>query len=215
MNYIKTVVVKNFKDTDFIIFTGDNIDNADPRELYWFLKKIKKIKIRTYVLIGNHDVFKSKGLDKKFYMKMVRHELGFYHSNKAHYVIKKGNIVFVVADSAKEIFPAPNGYFNKQELRWLDETLEKYKDKKVVIIQHFPLLDTNVSGHSLWKKEDYLEVLKKHDNVIAIVSGHYHKNYEKNIGGIYHILTPSCQNGRYKIIKIDKNDYSIYTSLIE
>lgn len=208
--------IKDYKDIDFVVFTGDNIDRAEIDDLRLFLTIAKKIKKRTYLLIGNHDVVKSGGLDKKYYMKLVRHFMGFYHSSKPHYVFQKNGIVFIVLDGTKEHFPGPNGYFKAQELIWLDKMLTKYEDKKVVILQHYPLIDTKSKSHNTYKKEEYFEVLKKHKNVMAIISGHFHKNFEVKQDGIWHISTYNFRaNEYYKIIEIDTDNNEVYTSLIQ
>ena len=212
-NFVKTI--NKTSNIDFVVFTGDNIDVANLRDLKEFLKEVKKIRCRKFVLIGNHDVLKMQGLDKSLYMKTVQHYLGISHSNKPHYVFIRKGIVFVVLDGTKQIIPASNGYFNDDELKWFDEVLTKYEDKKVVVLQHYPLLDTNIIGHELYAKDKYEEVLKRHNNVIAIIAGHYHKNIEQNIDGICHIVTPPLRNNYYKIITIDCNDYSVYTTLVK
>lgn len=209
-------VNKNYKDIDFVVFTGDNIDRANKKDLLLFLDIIKDLHVKPYVLVGNHDLFKSHGLTKETYMSMVHKKLGHYHSKNANYVFKKKDIVFVVMNGVKEIIPMPNGYFRDEELVWLDKTLTKYSDKKVVILQHFPLLDARSSGHNLYKKENYEEILKKHDNVISIISGHYHENREEKIGNVHHIITKNFQNNSYyKLIEIDSNEDEIFTFLID
>lgn len=206
--------INSLENIDFVVFTGDNIDNANIDDLKSFLREIKRLKVRPYVLIGNHDVFQRRGPDKDLYMKTVRKYLGRYHSDKAHYTFIRRNIVFVVLDGTKQVIPGANGYFTRNELQWLDKILSKYQDKKVVIFQHYPLLDTKVESHMLYKKEEYLAVLNRHNNVISIISGHYHKNMEENINGIYHIVTPPLRDDNYKIITIDDENYSIYTFLV-
>lgn len=216
--YLKDFVQEinsKYTDIDFVVFTGDNIDKANPEDLLLFLKIIKHLNARPYVLVGNHDLFKYKNLTKDTYMSMVRKELGYYHSDKANYVIKKGNIVFVSMNGVKQIIPDPYGYFREDELEWLDKTLTKYKNKKVVILQHFPLIDSKSTNHNLYKKEEYERILSKHNNVISIISGHYHKNIEQRDGNIYHIVTKNFANNTcYKLIEIDK-DNMIYTYLID
>lgn len=205
-----------YEDLDFIIFTGDNIDKANPKDLDTFLTIIKGLKARPYVIAGNHDLFKSKGMTKEYYMQTVRKKLGSYHSNKSNYVFKKGDIVFITMNGVKELIPGANGYFRQEELIWLDKMLTKYKNKKLVIIQHFPLLNTFVKTHQLYKKEDYEQVLAKHNNVIAIVSGHYHENREEKEGDIYHIVTKNFSNNTYyKLIEIDEENNMVYTMLID
>lgn len=207
---------QNFKNLDFIVFTGDNIDKANPEDLKLFLKIIKNLKVKPYVLVGNHDLFKSHNLSKEKYMHLVRKELGFYHSNKPNYVFKKKDIVFIAMNGVKEVIPGSNGYYREDELFWLDKMLTRYSNKKVVILQHFPLLDTKAKNHSLYRKEDYEDVLKRHSNVISIVSGHYHENIEQKDGGIYHIVTNRFSNNTYyKLIEIDSDNDMIYTFLID
>ena len=206
--------INHYNDIDFVVFTGDNIDNPNIDDLENFLSEIRKIKFKTYVLIGNHDVFKYKNLDKVLYMKTVKKYLGAYHSDKPNYVFIKNGVVFIAMDGVKEVIPAPNGYYRESELEWLEKTLNKYHDKKVVILQHFPLIETNVEGHNTYARETYLELLKRHNNVMAVISGHYHKNKEEKINNVYHIVTKNFSNNRYyKIIEIDTDSDMIYTIL--
>ena len=205
-----------YDNLDFIIFTGDNIDHANPEDLDTFLTIIKGLKVRPYVIAGNHDLFKSKGMTKEYYMQTVRKKLGAYHSSKSNYVFKKGNIVFLTMNGVKEIIPGANGYYHQEELLWLDKMLTKYKNKKVIIFQHFPLLNTSVKSHKLYKKDDYEQILSKHNNVIGIISGHYHENREEREGDIYHIVTKNFSNNTdYKLIEIDEENNMVYTMLID
>ena len=57
-------------------------------------------------------------------------------------------------------------------------------------------------------------MLSKHNNVLAVVAGHFHKNDEISYNGVYHIVSPKASNGQYKIIEIDcDNDNEIFTIL--
>lgn len=209
-------VNKNFKDIDFVVFTGDNIDKANKKDLLLFLDIIKNLNVKPYVLVGNHDLFRLQKMTKENYMALVRKKLGHYHSKNANYVIKKKDVVFIAMNGVKEVIPMPNGYFHEDELIWLDKMLTKYSNKKVVILQHFPLLEAKSSGHNLYKKEVYEEILKKHNNVISIISGHYHENREEYQNGIHHIITLNFQNNTfYKFIEIDSNENEIFTFLID
>lgn len=209
-------VNKNYNDLDFVVFTGDNIDKANPKDLLLFLDIVKNLNVKPYVLLGNHDLYKSHKMTKETYMYLVQEKLGSYHPKNADYVFKRKDIVFIAMNGVKEVIPSPNGCFRQDELEWLDKQLSKYSNKKVVILQHFPLLETNVANHSLYKKEAYEEILKKHHNVISVVSGHYHENREEKVGEIYHIVTKNFQNNTYyKIIEINTDDNMVYTSLID
>lgn len=189
----------------FVVFTGDNIDSSKEENLQGFLKIIKKLNVPYYVVIGNHDVFKSNGISKKRYMELVKQSTWFRHSSSPNYTFRKGEFTFVVVDGAKENIPGTGGYYRPKTLEWLDKQLTKNKKRKVVILQHFPILQpTESKTHRVYQPETYYNVLNKHDNVIAILSGHYHLNKEKMENGIYHINSPSLMavTNPYKIIDI-------------
>lgn len=211
--------INTISNVNFVVFTGDNIDQANDTELKKFLKEANKLKYPYYVVIGNHEVFKSQDLDKKEYMRLVRKYSKNCRPRSANYVFERDGFVFIVVDGAKEVIPGPAGYYKKDTLKWLDKKLTHYKYSKVVIFQHFPIVEPYFNRtHSTYNKEDYEKVLKKHKNVIAIVSGHYHANGEKMVDGVYHISTPALVEAphNYKIIEINGNyqkGYNVYTQL--
>lgn len=221
----KTFLEKAIKDIntlsgiDFVVFTGDNIDKANSTELKNFLKEANRLRFPYYVVIGNHEVFKSQHLTKKDYMKIVRRYSKNCRPSGANYVFYKNGYVFLVVDGAKEIIPGPAGYYKKDTLKWLDKKLTHYKNSKVIILQHFPIVPPYYNRtHATYDKEAYEEVLKKHCNVLAIISGHYHANGETKKDGIYHISTPSLVESphNYKIIEVNGNNrqgYQVYTQL--
>lgn len=223
--YPQKVLEKTIKDVnsipnvDFVVFTGDNIDTANSDDLKRFLKIANHLNYPYYVVIGNHEVFKSQHFDKKDYMKTVRKYSKNCRPKNANYVFQKKGVVFLVVDGAKEVIPGPAGYYKKDTLKWLDKKLTKYKNKKVVILQHFPIVPPYFNRtHSTYNVADYEALLKKHSNVIAIVSGHYHANGETMKDGIYNISTPSLLNSpnEYKVIDISiksKKDCHVYTQL--
>lgn len=211
--------INGLKDLDFVVFTGDNIDQANPDELKKFIKIANKLNAPYYVVIGNHEVFKSQKFTKKDYMGIVSKYSKNCRTKDANYVFKDKGVVFLVVDGAKEVIPGPAGYYKKDTLKWLDKELTKYKHDKVVILQHFPIVPPYFNrSHSTYNIEDYFAVLKKHTNVIAIFSGHYHANGEQMKDGIYHVSTPALVESphNYKIIEIvckNKKDCQIYTQL--
>ena len=139
------------------------------------------------------------------------------HPKKTNYTFKKGDIVFIVVDGSKELIPTMSGYYNKNTIEWVNKQLTKYSTNKVVILQHFPLANkADNEYYYTYNILEYMQMLSKHNNVIAIVTGHYNKNDEIMHNGIYHITTPRSSDGSYKIIDIDAdNNYEIYTLLKE
>ncbi len=211
--------INSLKNVDFVVFTGDNIDTANEKSLEQFLKIVNNLKIPYYIVIGNHEVFKSQHFTKVDYMKMVRKYSKYCKPKSANYVFEKKGMVFIVVDGAKEIIPGPAGYYKKDTLKWLDKKLTKYRNSQVVILQHFPIVAPCYNRtHTTYDVASYEAVLKKHTNVIAIISGHYHVNGETKKDGIYHISSPALVEPphNYKIIEVNtknKKDYQIYTQL--
>lgn len=211
--------INTIPDVDFVVFTGDNIDTANSTDLKAFLKIANHLKHPYYMVIGNHEVFKSQHFDKKDYMKLVRKYSKNCRSKSANYVFKEKGVVFIVVDGAKEVIPGPAGYYKKDTLKWLDKKLSKYKNENVIILQHFPLVPPYYNRtHVTYNVAEYEEILKKHSNVVAIFSGHYHANGETKQDGIYHVSTPSllAPPNNYKVIDVSnksKKDCQIYTQL--
>ena len=220
-NYLEKTIndINSIKNVNFVVFTGDNIDQANSTDLQLFLEIANKLKVPYYIVIGNHEVFKSQNLDKKEYMKIVRKYSKSCKPRSANYIFKKKGIVFIVVDGAKEIIPGPAGYYKKDTLKWFDKQLTKYENKNVIVFQHFPIVAPYYNRtHTTYNVADYEAILKKHSNVIAIFSGHYHANGEIKKDGIYHVSTPALVEPphNYKIVEIvmkNKKDYQIFTQL--
>ena len=215
LNKIVRDINKN-KDIDFVVFTGDNIGSAKPVNLKKFIKDASELEKPFYVVLGAKDVSKHRGLSKEQYMKIVRSENKF-HPSETNYVFKKKGVIFIAVDGSKEYVPSDNGFYNKETLDWLDAQLTKYRKGKVVIFQHYPLANrVGDEFNYTYNAIEYLQMLSKHNNVIAVITGHYHKNDEIIYNGVKHITTPAASNGFYKIIDIDcDNDYEVYTIIKE
>lgn len=203
-------------DIDFVVFTGNNIGRASESNLKRFLCDARRLNKPFYIVLGNKDVSKTQNLDKKTYMKLVR-KYNRLHPKNTNYTFKKGDIVFIVVDGSKELIPSVNGFYNKETIAWVDKQLTKYYSKKVVILQHFPLANKPSNDfYYTYNILEYMQMLSKHTNVLAIVSGHYDKNDEIMYNGVNHITSPRSSNGSYKIIDIDSsNDNAVYTLLKE
>ncbi|MGN0030731.1 MAG: metallophosphoesterase family protein [Candidatus Gastranaerophilaceae bacterium] len=209
----------------FVVFTGDNINNPKEENLKEFAKIVKKLNVPYYIALGNHDVYKSNGLSKVRYFEVFKENNIFFPQRKPNYKFSKKGFVFLIVDGAKEVIPGSVGYYREDTLNWLDKELTDNKKKDVVIFQHFPVeypegVESSLKTHKTYKVEDYQQLLEKHTNVLAVVSGHFHVNSENMKNGVYHIATPSLLTlpHSYKVIDIvTTKEFSpiIYTQLKE
>lgn len=209
----------------FVVFTGDNINNPTEENLKTFISLVKKLKVPYYIVLGNHDVYKNKKMSKVRYFEILRQGNPFYRQRSANYKFSKNGFIFLTADGAKEVIPGSVGYYRKDTLNWVNQILSKNEKSHVIIFQHFPVeypegVENKLKTHKTYKVEEYREMLAKHHNVLAVLSGHFHVNSETMKDGVYHISTPSIINmpNSYKIIDIiTTKDFSplIYTQLRE
>lgn len=217
--------INSLQDVSFVVFTGDNVNSPNESNLKAFLKIVKKLKVPYYIAIGDHDVYKANGLSKARYYDMIHEHNWFMFKHQPNYKFKKKGFVFLVVDGAKEIIPGSVGYYREGTLAWVGEELAKNKDKDVIILQHFPIeypdnAEASVKTHKTYKVEQYKELIDKHQNLLAVVSGHFHTNSENMTNGVYHISTPSliALPQSYKVIDIvTTKEFSpiIYTQLRE
>lgn len=184
----------NENNYDFVIFLGDNIDRSKMKELGTFLNKIKAINVPYYLVMGNKDVHKISGLDKKVYLAEVSKHNKYQKNATNNYTFKPtSDITVVVLDSVSSGMPTNHGVFSKKTLSWLDETLEKNKRKKVLIFQHVPYLPPyEKEGYDILEKQEYKAILSKHKNILAVIGGHYHKeSFAYDGSGVGHYCAPA------------------------
>ena len=193
----------NSTGSDAVIFLGNNINGANSYDLVMFAKIINKIKKPIYTGIGNRDTQKAKHLDKKEYYRLLN-KFSKNKVSKLPSAKKINDFVFIFMDGTNEMISMPRGYFKDKELIILEKYLEKYKNKDVVIVQHFPVIDMKDSLKSTYNTEPYKALLARHNNVVAIISGHENEDFEiTDENGIKHLNIPSlAQSGEYKVINI-------------
>lgn len=205
------------KNVEFVIFTGDCINKPDKNDLDGFLSEAKKLDMPFYIVIGDKDVNKHKGMSKKDFLKIVKKHVRKFKPEEPNYVFEYNDFVFIVVDGSKDVIPGTNGFYKEDVLTWLDEQLTLYSKNNVIIFQHFPLIPpSDREAYYTFKPENYLALLSRHNNVKAVISGHFGVNNEKTVNGIVHISTAGVPY--YRIIDIldyDTNNPTIWAELKE
>ena len=196
--------INSEKNVSFVVFTGNNIARPNKNNLEGFLNKAKTIKVPYYIVLGQKDVNKQKDLGKLDYMTFVKKKVKAYRKLKTtspNYLFEKNGIVFIVADGSKEVIPTAMGCYKEDVILWLDNKLDENKDKKVVILQHYPIVPPSKrETHYTFKADEYLRLLAEHKNVKAVIAGHFGVNNEQEVDGILHISTKNAPV--YRVIDI-------------
>lgn len=194
--------INSEKNVEFVVFSGNNISNPSTENLKSFLKKANRLNMPYYIVLGQKDVNLKKDLGKKKYMKIVRLKNRTHtFINSPNYVFSKKGLIFIVADGSKEVLPSSIGYYKEDVILWLDNQLEKYNDKKVVILQHYPIIPPTIKEtHYTYKADEYLKLLSEYKNVKAVIAGHFGINKEQEVNGILHVSTKEAPT--YRVIDI-------------
>ncbi len=188
--------INTMPDVDVVVFSGDSIDTPSKNDLIEFSKIANNLKYPWYNALGNHEAGIGGGLNKETYFQVLS-SINLNYSSlsflKPYYVITpKKDYKIIFMDGVIDCRVSSNGYFSAEQLKWLDEKLTYYKDKKVIIVQHFPLVEPIKSqGHKILNDKEYFDILDKHNNVVAVLAGHYHCPKAVKRNGVMHITTPS------------------------
>ena len=181
---------------NFVIFTGDMINTPDKKLLEKFKSVANKLEPNWYWTLGNHDVNAAFN-KKKFIAEM--------HQTKSYYSFSINDFVFICMDGTIDAIPSAHGEFLPAELEWLDKELEKNKNKYAVIFQHYPVVEPfHSSSHYVINAKQYLDVIDRHKNVVAVVSGHYHAARINKRNNVLHVSSPSLVQypNAFRVIKM-------------
>jgi len=203
--------INNIKDLEFVIFTGDMINRANEADLNEFIKLANKINIPWYIALGNHDIAVRGKLNKERYIDAIKRGNINFKADLPYYSFSpKEGYLFIALDGVIDSRITANGYIDNRQLDWLDNTLKNNKNSKVIIFQHFPVVEPSTSkSHMLINAKKYQEILNKYSNVLMILSGHYHQTKIIKNNGIIHVSTPALVEypNAFRIISIrEKTD---------
>ncbi len=197
--------VNAMKNVDLTIFSGDIINHSNENELLKFINIANNYKMPWLYAQGNHDIGIFGGISKsrmkfvliqknKAYASCCFNKTKFEGGNKAlnytYYPNKNFMIVFM--DGVIDNKITANGYFSKEELNWLDSQLKSNPNKKIIIVQHYPVVEPFESAsHKVLNADKYLKIIDKYNNIIAVLSGHYHSSKISQRKNVLHISAPA------------------------
>lgn len=155
-------------DADFCILAGDLADTGfdGAIEPYNRLQEaLNKLTIPYHITIGNHD---KRETFVSIFGSETAAETGFI--DKA--IDLKGYRV-IMLDSVIEGTHA--GEIDQAQLDWLSDQLDGHLGPVIVVLHHHANpLHTNVDRIRLQNPNEFVDVLKKHNDVRQIIAGHVH-----------------------------------------
>lgn len=215
----KAIQKTNKLKPDIVVISGDMVNKPLESEFDIFLDTAKAFDTQFYPIMGNHDVGVAGGLTKKIIIEKLNKNCPWLKLSSSNYFVVKGEYLFVFMDGTNEREITSKGTFSNEALQFLDKLLSHYSDKKAIIVQHFPLMPPFKSpSHEVTNRDEYLDVIDKHDNVIMMLSGHYHASRAIERNNVLYVSTPAMieypHAFRYLTVNTDKKNIIISSELI-
>lgn len=225
-NYKKAIKqINSDKEIKAVFFTGDFTDRSLEEVYKNFFNETKSLNKNYYLAFGNHDVNSINGFNKEKAIDFITKETRNFQ-NRGNYSVKlSDDFIAIVLDGAFDVEMSARGEYSKKTIKWLKKELESYKDKFVMIFQHFPIVEPQkdslyINTHRVKNKWRYINLIKRYDNILFIASGHYHTTGEFKKYKTNHYSTPALflTPSYYREFKIDYNNdkiEKITTELVE
>lgn len=178
----------NASSPDFVIICGDLTEAIDEAQIAEFNRIKAGFTMPCYCAAGNHDLTNSPDSAT---LELYRQRIGPDWQSFEH----KG-VTFAIVNTQLWKAKVPEESFRHQE--WLEGVLEKAvkKDSPVVIAGHYPLFDQEPDedeGYFNLPLETRKALLKQfHESgVVAVLSGHAHKNNIQSVSEIQFVTNAS------------------------
>ena len=172
---------------DAVLITGDIADHGAPEEYEKVRALIATLPYPVFTCPGNHD-------ERGAYVKvLLGEEPGEGEQGPVNRVHSAGGAVFALCDS---VIPGkPGGYLADETLQWLDQVLtDAPQDAPVFVCFHHPPVLVHapyLDGMRQTGGERLAAVLGRHDNVVAILTGHAHTPAATTFAGLPLLISPS------------------------
>lgn len=168
-----------------IIATGDLVDRGEPEEYLELRRILQEVQLPLYLGLGNHDL---RGPFRTAFPETPVDENGF-----VQYAADLAGVRLVMLDSLDE--GRQDGAFCARRTAWLKRTLARDRRKPTIVAIHHPPI---VSGID-WMDPDpaapwigrLAGVLKRRNQVKAVISGHVHRAYNGMLAGRKVAVSPA------------------------
>jgi len=186
--YEKAVSRINLLHPDFVVITGDLVNNKDDKSQIEEFKRItSKISpsIPVWYSPGNHDIGQSP----------AQQDIDSFISHYGHdrFSFSHKNCLFIGLNSCliKSTIPI----LEQLQLEWIVKELSKGGGmNQIIVFSHYPLFinaydePETYSNISIEIRNKYLDLFKKY-NVGAVFAGHLHNNASANYGEMIMVTT--------------------------
>ncbi|MEU7862323.1 metallophosphoesterase [Nonomuraea sp. NPDC049141] len=159
---------------DAVLVTGDIADHALPEE-YAIADELFRGELPLAVCPGNHDAVPE-------FEKLL---------GPANQALRLDDVTIALADSS--VPGHAHGYLADETLAWLDEVLSERPDVPAFVGMHHPPIELGipyVDKIRLREPERLADLLSRHPNVAAVLTGHAHTAVSARFAGLPLVVAP-------------------------
>lgn len=183
----------NHADADLLVIAGDLADRGDTASYSRLKDILKEIELPYVLTLGNHD-------DRPNFLTEFGN-LADAETGKLDRSLTVGACGVVVLDSSEP--GVGSGRLSGGQLEWLSKRLAEHASRPVVVVLHHnicPLHNQN-DRIILEQRDAFIDVLREHPDVRAVVSGHVHMTASgtyrgvpfSNFAGNHYSIEPTLQ----------------------
>ncbi len=203
---LKDAVAELNKDSlSYTIHLGDFIDQK-MSSLDSVLPTWKKLKSKSYHVLGNHDfdvgqvnkekIIRKLNLNDRYYsfvendwrfIVLDGNDLSFYGTTTKQKEQQTDSIYSLLEKQNLPYLKKWNGGLSNTQLSWIKDELDiaAKKNQKVGFYCHFPIYP--VSNDNLWNREQFLAVIKPYKNVKLFFNGHNHAGAYEFVDNVHYL----------------------------
>lgn len=172
--------LNKIENLDLLLVTGDLSQDESADAYRYLADRFERFGVPVFWLPGNHDDVDT----------MREHLIGkqIYPARR----VLVGDWQIVLLDSTVE--GQVHGRVSEQQLDFLDEALDEYPDRHVLVCVHHQALDCGsewLDAKGLNDSDQFRNRLAQQANVRAVLWGHVHQETHRSIGDIEWMSTPS------------------------
>ncbi len=191
-------------DLDFVLITGDLLNDAAEAELTLFEQAIGSLQIPAYIIPGNHDRRESdrtEGLTHcqfaHFFNPQIEARLAARDDQLGYWSIPlKPEVQLIGLDSVKD--DDWGGRIGPVQMAWLKGELEAHADKLVILACHHPLHElAPIDRQPDWSNfvcdngPKLLSLFGDYPQLKLVLTGHHHLTRADLMGSRLHLACPA------------------------
>lgn len=162
----------------YVFHTGDLVDDSEDFNQWDVADRSMKVlddaNIPYGVLAGNHDVDHKDGLYDNYYQFFSEDRFKDRPYYGESYLNNRGHYDLISANGNDFIMIYMGWGVDEEGIKWMNEILEKYPNRKAFINLHEYLLASGT--RSPIGEEVFQKVVVPNPNVYAVLAGHYHNS---------------------------------------